>query len=194
MSVTVVGYARVSTKEQKLDVQLDALDKYGCTKIFQEKISSIAPVRPELQNALDWVREGDTLVVTRIDRLARSVTQLHDIIKKLNDKGVKFVAIEQSINTAGSMGKLMITMLGAIAEFELEIRKERQSEGIRMAHKSGIKFGRKEKLTRDQKLKLYYDRKDGFSIKMLMDKYAVSKMQVYRELEKAEVILENIKG
>ena len=143
-----VGYARVSSIGQKLDIQIDKLKAYGCTKIYQEKISGIDQNRPELLKCLDYVRdEQDTLVITRLDRMARSTLHLGHIIKQLKEKSINFVVIDQSIDTTTNFGILTFNILSSVAEFENEIRKERQKEGIQKALKEGKKFGRPRKVT-----------------------------------------------
>ena len=141
----LVGYARVSSTGQSLDIQNDALEAAGCEKVFAEKVSGRSTKdRIELGNAMDFVREGDTLVVTRLDRLARSVGDLHRIIEKLTDKGVEFRCLQQSdVVTGTSTGKLMLAILGAVAQFENDIRRERQAEGIAKAKAEGRYRGRK---------------------------------------------------
>lgn len=140
-----VGYARVSSTDQSLDLQLEALAAAGCAKIFSEKVSGRSTRdRLELAQALDFVREGDTFVVTRLDRLARSVGDLHQIIEKLAGKGVAFRCTSQSgIDTDTSTGRLMLAMLAAVAAFENDIRRERQMEGIEKAKADGRYRGRK---------------------------------------------------
>jgi DNA invertase Pin-like site-specific DNA recombinase len=141
----LVGYARVSSAGQSLDIQLEALKAAGCERVFSEKKSGTsAGARDELQDALDFVREGDTLVVTRLDRLARSSNDLHNIIARLTGKGVKFRCLQQSgVDTDSGMGKLVLAILGAVAEFETDIRRERQREGIEKAKAEGVYKGRK---------------------------------------------------
>ncbi|NVD46151.1 recombinase family protein [Qipengyuania atrilutea] len=141
----LVGYARVSSTGQSLDIQNDALEAAGCEKVFAEKVSARSTKdRVELAQAIDFVREGDTLVVTRLDRLARSVGDLHRIIEKLTDKKVAFQCLNQSgVDTDSSTGKLMMAILGAVAQFENDIRRERQAEGIAKAKAEGRYRGRK---------------------------------------------------
>ncbi len=142
--MATIGYARVSSIGQSLDIQEAALREAGCDKIFAEKKSGRrASDRTALQEALDWAREGDTLVVTRLDRLARSVIDLHQIVARLAGKGVDFRVLQQSgIDTSTSTGKLLLTMLGAVAEFEADIRAERQKDGIEAAKAKGVYKGR----------------------------------------------------
>ncbi|CAN5472690.1 recombinase family protein [soil metagenome] len=141
----LVGYARVSTSGQSLELQDDALREAGCERVFAEKRSGGTTTdRVELENALGWVREGDTLVVTRLDRLARSAADLHAILAKLSAKGVQFRCLQQgAIDTTTSTGKLLLGVLASIAEFETDIRKERQREGIESAKLKGVYKGRK---------------------------------------------------
>ena len=175
-----VGYARVSSVGQKLDVQLDKLK--DCEKLFQEKKSGTSDKRPELKNCLEFVREGDTLVVTRLDRLARSTLHLCQIAETLDEKGVNLMVIDQSIDTGSATGRLLFNMLGAIGQFETEIRSERQAEGIKKAQSKGIKFGRSKKLTGAQVIQLKEKRNQGIPIKDLIFEYNLSKASVYRYL------------
>lgn len=141
----LIGYARVSSSGQSLDIQMEALAEAGCEKVFAEKMSGkSAKDRQQLHDGLDFVREGDTLIVTRLDRLARSVGDLHQIIEKLSSKGVGFRCLNQSgVDTDSSTGKLMLAILGAVAQFENDIRRERQMEGIEKAKAAGKYVGRK---------------------------------------------------
>ncbi|EPT7033179.1 recombinase family protein [Cronobacter malonaticus] len=139
--MAIVGYARVSTTGQSLDTQLEALS--GCGKIFREKISGAKDDRPELLAMLDWVREGDIVQVTKLDRLARNTRHLLEISEYLQGKGVALNILNIGINTATPTGKLMLTMIGAIATFEREMMLERQAEGIALAKLKGRYKGRK---------------------------------------------------
>ena len=151
----LVGYARVSSTGQNLQSQLEALQKAGCEKIFQEKKSGTKTYnRPELQNALDFVRNGDTLIVTRLDRCSRNVKDLHQIIETLNNKQVGFKATEQEIDTTTSAGRLMIGLLSIVSAFETDLRAERQADGIASAKKRGVKFEGTPKLTEKDVLRI----------------------------------------
>lgn len=142
--MSVIGYARVSTNDQDCAIQEAALRSAGCTTIRSEKRSGTSlRGRDELSTVLDFLREGDTLVVTRIDRLARSVFDLESIVKAIAAKGATLKATEQPIDTSTSAGKAFLQMLGVFAEFEAAIRKERQMEGIAKAKGSGVYKGRK---------------------------------------------------
>ncbi len=178
--MAVVGYARVSSVGQSLDVQLDKLKH--CDKIFQEKKSGTSHQRPQLSDCLEYVREGDTLVVTRLDRLARSTLHLCEIAETLKRKQVNLNVLDQNINTNDATGRLLFNMLGAIAQFETEIRAERQMDGIIKAKERGVSFGRKRKMTQQQIEELQERRKSGTLIKTLMADYDLSKASVYRYL------------
>ena len=140
-----VGYARVSSVGQNLESQLVALKEYGCEKIFQEKVSGTSTKgREQLTQCLEFVRESDEFVVTRIDRCSRSVLDLQLIVRELEGKGVTFAATEQSIDTKTPEGKCFLDMLGVFAEFETRLRHERQMEGIKKAKERGVYKGRKQ--------------------------------------------------
>jgi DNA invertase Pin-like site-specific DNA recombinase len=179
--MALVGYARVSSVGQSLDVQLDKLKI--CRKIFQEKKSAAGGKRPQLNACLEYVREGDTLVVTRLDRLARSTLHLCQIADELRRKDVELQVIDQNINTADATGRLLFNMLGAINQFETEIRSERQIDGINKAKQKGVKFGATKKLNENQIKEMREKRKTGELIKSLMIEYKLSKASIYRYLE-----------
>jgi DNA invertase Pin-like site-specific DNA recombinase len=142
--MAIHGYARVSTIDQDLAIQEAALKAAGCTVIRAEKKSgSTKQDRKELNTLLEFMREGDSLVVTRVDRLARSVGDLQDIVRLLKEKGVTLKATEQPIDTSSAAGKAFLDMLGVFAEFETNLRRERQMEGIAAAKSRGVYKGRK---------------------------------------------------
>src|SRR5258706_9283418 len=167
--MALVGYARVSSVGQSLDVQLGKLKH--CDKIFQEKQSGAAGKRPGLPAGLEYVREGDTLVVTRLDRLARSTFHLCQIAEELERKHVHLQVLDQHIDTGDATGRLLFNMLGAIAQFETELRAERQMDGIQKARAQGVQFGRQKRLTSAQVAELQQMRKQGALIKTLMKEY-----------------------
>ena len=132
------GYARVSTHDQHTTIQVEALKAAGCHRIWDEKVTGTTRVsRTQLESVLSYLRSGDTLVVTRIDRLARSLKDLQDIIHELKDKGVHLQVTEQPIDTSTAAGKAFLDMLGVFAEFESNLRRERQLDGIALAKKAG---------------------------------------------------------
>lgn len=179
--MSIVGYARVSSAGQSLEVQRAKLSH--CDKIFEEKRSGTTADRPELQACLSYLREGETLVITKLDRLARSTYHLTQIAESLKQRGIELVVLDQNIDTSTPTGKLLFNMLGAIAEFENEIRKERQLDGIAKAQERGVKFGAKSKLSPDQVAEMREKRASGVLIKDLMRKYGLSKASVYRLLK-----------
>lgn len=140
----LVGYARVSSSSQSVAVQQDALKAAGCEKLFAEKESgTTTDNRPALADSLDFIREGDTLLVTRIDRLARSVADLEAIVSRVKAKGAFLKAVEQPIDTSSPAGVAFLQMLGVFAQFETAIRRDRQMEGIAKAKAEGRYKGRK---------------------------------------------------
>lgn len=184
-TLAIVGYARVSSTGQSLDVQLSKLAEYGCDKVYQEKRSGTTADRPELKKCLDYVRDGDVLVITKLDRLARSTFHLTQLAENLANNGVELVVLDQHIDTSTPTGKLLFNVLASIAEFETEIRKERQLDGIAKAKAKGVKFGAKAKLSDEEVEQLKADRESGVLIKDLMKKYGLSKASIYRLLVKS---------
>ncbi len=179
--MTTVGYARVSSTGQDLEVQLEKLK--GCEKVFKEKRSGVDAGRPELKRCLEYLREGDTLLVTKIDRLARSTSDLYRIISLLADKGVAFKVLDDpSIDTTSRTGKLVMGILALIAEFENDIRRERQMDGIAKAKERGTRFGPKPQLTAEKVKEIRELRKDGNTVPEIMRHTKLSKSSVYRAL------------
>jgi len=177
----LVGYGRVSSAGQSLDIQHEALAAAGCEKVFSEKVSGRSTTdREQLAMALDFVREGDTLVVTRLDRLARSVGDLHRIVEMLTAKGVAFKCISQSgVDTDSSTGRLMLAVLGAVAMFEYDIRLERQREGIEKAKLAGKYRGRKPTINPDRVKEL---RQNGMGPAAIARELQIARTSVYRAL------------
>lgn len=177
----IIGYARVSTKEQDIDLQTERLAEAGAEKIFQDKLSGTqASNRAQLQLCLDFVREGDTLIVTRLDRIARSSHDLHNIIASLEAKGVAFKCIQQGeVDTSTSTGKLMIGMLGAIAQFENDLRRERQREGILKAKAKGIYKGRRAVIDADR---VRHMASEGMGASAIAKQLGCHRQSVYRLL------------
>jgi DNA invertase Pin-like site-specific DNA recombinase len=146
----LIGYARVSTEEQNLDLQRDALQKAGCEQVFTDRVSGRKDNRPGLTEALSHLRTGDTLVVWRLDRLGRSLRHLIDTVTELQAREIGFQSITESINTTTSGGKLVFHIFGALAEFEREIIRERTNAGLQAARARGRNGGRPKKLTKKQ--------------------------------------------
>ncbi len=177
----IYGYARVSSAEQDLGLQRAALAAAGCDVIRAEKASgSRRDGRTELQVLLDFVRPGDTVVITRIDRLARSLKDLQDIIHELKGKGVALRATEQPVDTGTAAGKAFLDMLGVFAEFETNLRRERQMEGITAAKARGAYTGRKPKINREAVRKLRDV--EGFGPAAIARQLGIGRASVYRIL------------
>ena len=178
-----IGYARTSTTDQKagLEAQLRDLKAAGCTKIFREELSSVAARRPQLDAALEWVREGDILIVTKLDRLARSVSDMVAITEALKKKGVALRILAMNLDTSTPTGKLMVNLLGAIAEFERELMLERQREGIAKAKAEGKYAGRQPTARRkaEDVLRLRAEGKSANDIKTAL---GISRASVFRIL------------
>ena len=138
----IIGYARVSTTEQCLDRQLDALKERGAERIFQEKMTGTKSSRPELDKMMLTLRKGDTLIVSEFSRLSRSTKDLIDMVEKLNEIGVELISIKEQLDTTTATGKLMLTMLSALSQFERDILAERTAEGLKAARARGRKGGR----------------------------------------------------
>lgn len=177
------GYARVSTTDQDLSIQQQALEASGCDIIRSEKISGTTRQgRSELDTLLEFIREGDTLVVTRIDRLARSVKDLQDIVHLLKERGAFLTATEQPIDTSTPAGKAFLDMLGVFAEFETSLRKERQMEGIAKAKAEGKYKGRKPtaRAKADEALRLHAE---GVPVTQLCEQLGIGRSSFYRILQ-----------
>lgn len=177
----LIGYARVSSSGQSLEVQRHQLLAAGCTRIFEEKRSGLSQDgREQLALALDYVRDGDVLIVTRLDRLARSITDLRQIVDRLTAKDVGFRALQQGdLDTSTSNGRLMLNMLGAFAEFEADLRRERQREGIDKAKANGIYKGRKPTVPVDEVRKL---KAGGMAPSEIARCLQIGRASVYRAL------------
>ena len=176
-----IGYARVSSVGQSLDMQLEKLTAFGCEKVFQEKKSGASTrTREAVNDALEFCREGDVLVVTKLDRLARSMFDLQAIVATLERKRVDLVVLDQKIDTTTPTGRLTFHLLGAVAEFERDLIAERRTEGIESALAKGVKFGRREKLTPAQVEELRAARRAGESRAALQERFGISKSTFYR--------------
>jgi DNA invertase Pin-like site-specific DNA recombinase len=178
-----IGYARVSTHDQDLSLQLDALSKAGCQRIYSEVVSSkrTMPNRPELDECLRMLRAGDTLTVWRLDRLGRSLNDLVNIVNDLQDRDIYFESLTERIETKSAGGKLTFHIFAALAEFERNIIRERTLAGLAAARARGRKGGRKPKITEKMKreMKALYDSKN-VSINDIVSRYGISKASFYR--------------
>lgn len=146
-SQMLIGYARVSTQDQNLDLQIDALTKAGCKKIFDDKISGSRAERPGLNKALELLREDDTLVVWKLDRLGRSVKNLVNLIGELHNQGVQFKSLTDAIDTGTPSGRFFFHVMASLAEMERELTVERTRAGLEVARQLGRKGGRKRQMT-----------------------------------------------
>jgi DNA invertase Pin-like site-specific DNA recombinase len=176
----VIGYARVSTTDQNLELQESALRAAGCDMIRAEKrTGSTTAGRDELRIALDILRKGDVLMVTRIDRLARSIGDLQDIVRAVKAKGASLKAVEQPIDTSTAAGKCFLDMLGVFAEFETNLRRERQLEGIASAKARGVYKGRRPSIdpARIKKMKF-----EGMGPSAIAKALKIGRASVYRAL------------
>lgn len=178
--MATIGYGRVSTIGQSLEVQLEKLNNYGCDKVFTEKRSGTNTGRPALQECLNYLREGDTLVITKLDRLARSSYDLAKIAKNLEKQSIDFVAIDQKMDTTTPTGKLLFNLLASIAEFENSIRRERQLEGIAKAKENNVRFGRPQKITESEINEINELRSKGIRVKEISEAFNISIPSVYR--------------
>jgi DNA invertase Pin-like site-specific DNA recombinase len=178
-----VGYSRVSTREQNLDAQTDALEAAACEKVFVEHASGVLAKRPALDDALDYLRDGDTLVVTKLDRLGRSVRNLKEVADGLERRGVGLKALSQGIDTTTPGGRLFFHMLAAIAEFEHDLIVERTKDGLAAARARGRKGGGRSKMTatKARQARAMYDEKT-YTVKQIAETFGVSRGTIYRHL------------
>lgn len=179
--MTTIGYARVSTTDQNPDAQTDQLTAYGCEKLFIDTTSGTLSARPSLTMLLDYVRAGDTVVVTKLDRLGRSVKHLEELSSTLKAKDVALVAISQGIDTTSAGGRLFFHMLAAIAEFEHDLIVERTRDGLSAARARGRMGGAKAKVTplMAEQMQAMYE-KPGVTAQDVADAFGVSRATVYR--------------
>lgn len=180
----ILGYARVSTKDQNLDRQLDQLEAAGCEKVFTEKITGTKKERPELIRLLEQVRPGDTIIISELTRLSRSTKDLFDLVETINEKGADIKSLKETwLDTTTPQGKLMFTLIAGISQFERDLISQRTKEGLEAARARGRKGGRPKKSQKDIKkaLKLY-DSKE-YSIKEIEDMTGISKTTLYRYLK-----------
>lgn len=182
----IIGYARVSTHIQNLDLQIDALKKYQCEEIFQEKISS-GKDRPELKRVLNYLRSGDIFVVWKLDRVGRSLIELLNIIQNLNERNISFVSLMDNIDTTSPMGKLQLSIFGAFSEYEKSLISERTMAGLAAAKKRGVIGGRPKGFSdatiKKAKLVLNIHSLGEFSIEEICKNQKISRATFYRYRE-----------
>lgn len=186
MPSTIVGYARTSTRDQVagLEAQLRDLKAAGVEKTFHEQLSSVDSERVELAKALDYVREGDTLVVTKLDRLARSIGDMVRITEELERKGVTLKILAMNLDTSTPTGKLLLNLVGSVAQFEREIMLERQREGIAKAKADGKYKGRAPTAMK-QKEKVLAMRAEGMTVDQITKELDISRSSVFRIMREA---------
>ena len=180
----IIGYARVSTRDQSLNMQLDALKKAGCERIYQEVVSGAKDGREQLNKALEVLRTGDRFVVYKLDRLARSTLKLLKVSEQLEKQGVELVSLQDNIDTTTPMGKAMFRMLSVLAELERDMIRERTYAGLEAARAKGRKGGRPKKNRKkvEQAIKMYHTKQ--FTIADIVEATGVSSSTLYRELRK----------
>ncbi|EOQ15642.1 hypothetical protein KQ3_05093 [Bacillus cereus B5-2] len=183
----LIGYARVSTNDQNLDLQKDALKQAGCKRIFTDVVSGATSSRSGLDEALDYVREGDTLVVWKLDRLGRSLKHLIETINTLNEKGIAFWSLQENMDTSTSGGKLIFHVFGALAEFEREMIQERTQAGLSAARARGRVGGRPKVMDTTKVSMARSLMKDpNYSTEDICNTLGVSRATLYRYLQKAK--------
>jgi len=180
-----IGYARISTSDQSLSLQEDALRESGCTEIFTDIASGVKVARPGLEDALNYMRDGDTLVVWKLDRLGRSIQHLIETVESLKKRNIGFKSLQENIDTTTSSGKLTFHIFGALAEFELDLIKERTEAGQKAARARGRLGGRPQLLTNREVTKMlrHYDEKK-LTVSEISKLYGISRPSFYNYLNK----------
>lgn len=181
--MALIGYARVSTAGQQPALQLDALEAAGCARVFTDRASGVVAERPELARALDHVRPGDQLVVWKLDRLGRSLRHLIDTVRELEDRGVGFRSLQESLDTVTPGGRLIFHVLGSLAEFERDLIRERTQAGLAAARARGRNGGRPRVMTarKTKVAKELYDSREC-TVQAIADTLGVSRASIYRSL------------
>ena len=181
-----IGYARVSTEDQRLTLQLEALKKAGCRRIFREKITGTDRDRPELNRMLDQLREGDIVTVWKLDRLARSTRDLLEIVDGIRSAGARFQSISEPwADTTTHAGKMIMTIFAGIAEFERDLIRERTGAGRADARRRGVRFGRPKKMNADQRNLARRLLKEGKSVREVAHTFSIHPATLYRILTPA---------
>jgi len=184
----LIGYARVSTVDQNLGLQKDALINAGCEKFFEDTISGTKASRPGLSNAMDFARPGDSIVVWRLDRLGRSLKDLITLVNKLDESGVGLQSLQEAIDTTTSAGKLIFHVFGALAEFERNLIAERTMAGLAAARARGRKGGRPMALnTEKRKLAVNLYNKKEYSVTEICDVMKISKPTLYKYINDHQI-------
>lgn len=182
----MIGYARVSTADQHVQAQTDALGAAGCERVFTDHASGVRASRPELDAALDYLREGDTLVVWRLDRLGRSLPHLIEVVELLGERGIDFRSLTEAIDTTTPTGRLLFHVAGAFAEFERDLVRERTHAGLTAARARGRVGGRPTVMTPERVRQAQRMREDGQSIGAIAEVLGVGRSSVGRALVRAQ--------
>jgi len=190
----LIGYCRVSTADQNLSLQKDELEKFGCSKIYEDVASGAKSARVGLEAAIDFAREGDTLVIWKLDRLGRSLRDLIEIVNRLEQSGVSFVCITQNIDTRTLGGKLFFHIFGALAEYERELIRERTKAGLTAARARGRKGGRKPAMNEEQieQARAMMDN-PKLKIKSIIKTLGISKATLYKYVPMGKSVSERKK-
>lgn len=180
----IIGYARVSTQDQNLQSQVDQLEKYGCERVFQEKITTRKRERPQLEEMLKMIRKGDTIVVCKLDRISRSTKHLIELSEHFENEGVQFVSIQDNMDTSSSIGRFFFRVMASISELERDIISERTRSGLESARKRGRNGGRPPVQGKkiEIALKMYHSKE--YSIREIVDTTGVSQATLYRRIKK----------
>ena len=183
----IIGYARVSTQDQNLQLQIDALQSAGCEMIFKEKVSGAKVKRPELERMLQMLRKDDEVVVFKLDRIGRSLRHLITIVEGFQEKGIKFKSLNDPVDTTTAAGKLVFTIFAALSEFERELIRERTKAGLQAARKRGRFGGRPKGLSKKAKVKMQaakqYHKEGILTVTEILNVLAISKATYYKYLK-----------
>ncbi|KOO59216.1 DNA invertase [Rheinheimera sp. KL1] len=180
----ILGYARVSTNDQNPALQIDALKRYGCERVFEEKVSAASKVRPQLERLLDSLREGDKVVVWRLDRLGRSIKDLIGLVELFKARGIQFVSLTESIDTSSPAGELIFHIFASVAQFERSLIIERTKSGLNAARARGRVGGRKPKLSpEDVKKARALALSNEISMGEIAEHFKVSRTTLYKYLD-----------
>ena len=185
----LVGYAQVSSTGQNLDTQIEILKNAGCEKIFLDKRSGTTSSRPQLDQCLDYIREGDTLIVWKLDRLGRSLQHLLSLAEEFKERGIEFKSLTEGLETVTPAGKMIFQVMGAMAEFERNLINERIQAGIKTAKENGVKFGRKKVLNPDQIAMAQQLVASGMSLKKISENLGINRTTLWRNLKDSELAL-----
>ena len=182
----MIGYARVSTEDQELRLQIDALEKAGCWNIYKEHRSASRGKRPELELALIDLRPGDVFVVWKLDRLARNMRQLYAIVDRIHSAGASFKSLTEGVDFTSPAGELMFAMLGAFAQFEAAMTAKRTAAGIKALQDRGFAYGAKMKLSKAKAARLVKMRKAGKTVSVIAKRFGISTASVNNYLRRAK--------